>query len=781
MIHAPRVAVLTASTLCALAFPYAARAQDPLPSVRFELGLDSGWHENQSNSAQIVLSLPVTVEGAAWMRLEFGDVVLAGSDFAGDGSLLRITSLYDGAVQEMRAVHVEQWRSTSAYFNGGDLLVEVLAEPGTGPNRVVVAAVTTDLSGTPESICGPTDDRVLSNDNRSARLVPIGCTGWLIDDCNTCALTAGHCTGGSMQVMQFNVPLSTSSGAIQNPPPSDQYAIDVGNVQTNGGQGVGNDWGYFGVFANSTTGLTPFQAYGVRHTLSAPPAFNAAHMIRITGYGTRSSPPEWNQVQETHAGPWVTSSGTTQQYQADTTGGNSGSPVIHDLTGTAIGIHTHGGCVSTNPVGQNSGTGSNHAGLQAALAAPVGVCATGFSIVGSLPTSMSIGSPAPVTIQAGPAIVPGSPTLHYRYQGGAFTALAMTAGANSQYSASLPAPNCGDAPQFYISAINGNCGSVTHPLGAPASFHSATLTGGIEVTLLNETFQTNQGWTTSIAGATSGQWERGTPVNDPNWAYDPTSDGDGSGQCWLTQNQIGNTDVDGGSVTLTSPALDMSGGSVLLRYLYYLNLTNTDGSDRLLVEMSSNGLAGPWVVVATHTTNGALTWRSHEVTVAQILAAGLTYTSDVRLRFTANDSGSASIVEAGVDGFRVVRAACAPFVNYCVSGALGSVISATGSSSIAANDLVLHASNIPADKNGLFFYSTNKLQAPFGNGTRCVGSPAARLPLVNSGAGTTLDFALNYGALSTAIQAGDLWNFQCWFRDGSLYDLSDGLQVVFLP
>ena len=35
-------------------------------------------------------------------------------------------------------------------------------------------------------------------------------------------------------------------------------------------------------------------------------------------------------------------------------GGNSGSPVVHEETGEAIGVHTHGGCSETG--GSNSGT-----------------------------------------------------------------------------------------------------------------------------------------------------------------------------------------------------------------------------------------------------------------------------------------------------------------------------------------------------------------------------------------------------------------------------------------
>ena len=116
-------------------------------------------------------------------------------------------------------------------------------------------------------------------------------------------------------------------------------------------------------------------AYGAQDEafeLAMPPPVQGQD-IRITGYGTTGAgvPREWNQIQKTHAGPYFSITGTRLQYQTDTTGGNSGSPVIDDSTGLAIGVHTHGGCSQNQG---NSGTGLNHAGFQNFLANPRGVC-----------------------------------------------------------------------------------------------------------------------------------------------------------------------------------------------------------------------------------------------------------------------------------------------------------------------------------------------------------------------------------------------------------------------
>jgi hypothetical protein len=269
------------------------------------------------------------------------------------------------------------------------------------------------------------------------------------------------------------------------------------------------------------------------------------------------------------------------------------------------------------------------------------------------------------------------------------------------------------------------------------------------------------------------------------------SDGDGSGSCWLTQNELGNTDVDGGAVRLMSPQLDLTANKVIVDYLYFLRLTVADGADALVVEASSNGTSGPWTEIARHTTDGGLAWRSHSINRASMVAAGVTLGTNMRLRFTINDGGTASIVEGGLDRFRVSGLSCNVVgANYCTpnpnSSGSGALVTATGSNSVAANDLVLSAAPLPASSNGLFFFGTTATQMPFGNGVRCVASPTIRLPLgVVSGGVMTFAVDNTSAPASPHLAAGTTWNFQAWFRDaaagGSNYNFSDGFRITFAP
>jgi V8-like Glu-specific endopeptidase len=348
----------------------------PLSSFEAEVYQNTGLLQNDSAHPDVVASFMVDLPGAAWIRLHMAGTTLAEDPVYQTGATLRITSVLDGAVQTMNARHLREWSYRSAYFNGDSVLVEVIADARTGKSRVIVDGATVGVPPAPEeSQCGAVDDRVLSNDPRQARLVPIGCTGWLINDCKKCFLTAGHCTGSSMQTAEFNVPLSNPNGSNNHPPPEDQYAVDFTSLQTNGGQGTGNDWGYFGVFPNSNTGLTPFEAMGDAYDISPAtlPPFDSSDTIRITGYGNDFDDNEFDNVQQTHTGPWELYTGNLLRYSVDTQGGNSGSPVEHEPSGLAIGIHTHAGCSS----GGNQGTALSHPALQTALSNPQGICALG--------------------------------------------------------------------------------------------------------------------------------------------------------------------------------------------------------------------------------------------------------------------------------------------------------------------------------------------------------------------------------------------------------------------
>jgi len=345
--------------------------------VTASVHIDSGLVENTGTDQEVVYSTTIHIPDAPWLRLEFDDVVLSGDVGSGTESYLIITSQEDGAYQYLNAVHVAQWRNTSAYFNGDMVTIDLIAHAGTGPNRLRMSEVRIDEIGVGDrDICGPNDDRVLSDDVRVGRLRPFGGTARIHDDCKHCLLTAGHCFYPDNNVndtVEFNVPLSDADGNLNHPPSEDQYSIDPSSIQKQYVEDTpaGDDWAYFGCFPNSNTGLTPAEAQGDWFILTTPPAVGGQD-IRITGYG-RVDPPvsaTWDRVQKTHAGPYVTFSGTLVEYQTDTTSWNSGSPVILDGTNHAIGIHTNAGC---DTVG-NKGTGSNHPDLQAALASPLGVC-----------------------------------------------------------------------------------------------------------------------------------------------------------------------------------------------------------------------------------------------------------------------------------------------------------------------------------------------------------------------------------------------------------------------
>jgi V8-like Glu-specific endopeptidase len=643
------------ATVALLATAIAAQAIPEQSSSHF-VNIDSDLVSNTSPSPvmigipQVVWSKVVTVPGSSWLRLEYEGVMLSGSpDSGSNGSFLRITSILDGAVQTQHLRHIGEWSDTSAYFNGDSVLVELLAQPNTGDNRLVIRnAIAGPVAPTStDSICGPTDDRVLSSDQRVARNQPTGCTSWLINDCNHCFLTAGHCASG-VNVVQFNCPLSTSGGSIQHPGPQDQYAVDASSMQSNGGQGVGNDWAYFGVFANSNTGLTPHQANGMQaFDLVSPPTVNG-QLIRITGNGSVGSPvsPTWNLVQKTHAGPYFSFSGSTVRYTTDTSGGNSGSPVILDGTNQAIAIHTHGGCSSTG--GSNASTGSNHGALQTALASPQGVCdcpELEIDFPNGLPQFVDPNGTTVIRITtSGPiSVVAGSMRFHYSTGGAYQQVTPVTISANT-FDATVPSSTCGSSMMFYISAQGTNLVTYTSPDNAPTSVYSRPSAAALTV-VRNFNFNTAPaGWSVANTSLATGAWSRGTPV-DPRG---PSADFDGSGQCWVTGN-TSNEDVDGGPTVLTTDTVDLSNSTdATVSYAVWFE---SSGTDTMVITASNDG-GNNWLPVETITATS--NWEPRSIRINTLFATPDQFV----LRYSVADQPNNSVTEAALDAFRIDDVDC---------------------------------------------------------------------------------------------------------------------------
>jgi choice-of-anchor B domain-containing protein len=116
----------------------------------------------------------------------------------------------------------------------------------------------------------------------------------------------------------------------------------------------------------------------------------------------------------------------------------------------------------------------------------------------------------------------------------------------------------------------------------------------------------------------------------------------------VSPNDPGNGDVDNGRTTLTSPRLDLTGLSIpTIGYWRWFYTGNGERDDWFAVLISNNDGA-TWVPVDT--TRGV---HNHWIERAIRVADYLTPTNQMRIRFQANETGAASLVDAAVDDLTI--------------------------------------------------------------------------------------------------------------------------------
>ena len=658
----------------------------------------SGPQINSTKDSAILYTHLVRIEDAASFQIKFGRTKLA------EGTQLRMTSFQDGATQHLNATTLEQWRNKSAWFNGSTVLVELIAKPNTRTSHVTIDGVMMiEQFGEDRSICGDTDDRVLSYENRDARAIPIGCTAWIIDDSNHTLLTAGHCaeSADDIAVVEFNVPLSDSNGNIQHPGPEDQYASDPVSLQSYYSQ-IGDDWAYFGCFPNTETGLTPYQAQDDYYVLSNTAPIVKGQDITICGFGVTyaGTPATYNQAQKIHTGPYAALNGTAIGYQTDTSGGNSGSAVLNEATGEAIGIHTNAGCSASG--GENWGCAIHNSGLQNALANPQGVCIPNILIYNfpyTLPYDILPNITTAYQFEIGAGEEQPIPDLVkvVLLVNGNQTILNTTHLGGDSYEVTFPTFNCDDVVDYYFKAQGDGGTIVYHPYNAPGNQHKIVVGEIIAKVAMTENFDDGipSSWTAS------GLWTSTTSCM-------PSGECDGGPAAYFgLTSSCTYDDGSGPAGSLMTPAIpiDSFAGDFTLSFCSAIETENLDGYDD--TDLYINGALYASI-------DESANWQLIEIDLTGITGN----TIQIEWRFDAGDKILNDFRGWHVDGVQLVAQSIE------CDDTVGCVADITGDSIVNVSDLLLVIdqwgnANSPADITGDGIVNVSDLLEVVGNWGEC--------------------------------------------------------------
>jgi hypothetical protein len=259
---------------------------------------------------------------------------------------------------------------------------------------------------------------------------------------------------------------------------------------------------------------------------------------------------------------------------------------------------------------------------------------------------------------------PGTGCLYYSVDGGAYIAEPLVQHFPNQYDATFPAADCYTRFDFYFSAETTQGDTVYDPAGAPSETYMAIVATGT-VTLFDDDFETDQGWSVQ-AGAATGNWERADPqqVESGGLVTQPEDDHTAAGtECYVTDGRAGSGvdsyDVDGGPTHLTSPVLNLAGTNATVSYWRWYHISS-ELDNELVVEVSNDD-GSSWVTAET------VAHRETWTFVRWFVSDYVTPTAQVRVRFTADDTPNNSLVEALVDDFKVEVADCPPPEQYTLT------------------------------------------------------------------------------------------------------------------
>jgi len=200
---------------------------------------------------------------------------------------------------------------------------------------------------------------------------------------------------------------------------------------------------------------------------------------------------------------------------------------------------------------------------------------------------------------------------------------------------------------------------------------------------------------------------------------------------------------------------------------------NGDGTTDLLISSDPSG-SGAFVGIHSGTGGTLLATLTadnpNDKLGASIAGLGdLNGDGAVEVVAGAPDASAGFLKEGLVRVYSSPFAGCGQVTPYCNNAVANSTgvaadITPIGSTSVAAGQMILQATNLPPNGFGLFFYGTAQTSTMAGDGLICVAGSTVRLGVTQAQGGSVLK-SLFSDPNSASISGGSTFNFQYWYRD----------------
>ena len=279
-----------------------------------------------------------------------------------------------------------------------------------------------------------------------------------------------------------------------------------------------------------------------------------------------------------------------------------------------------------------------------------------FRFPSGLPATVAPGVPAPIEVEIDAVGAPPNAATVTRLaaiDGGMPASQTLTDGGGGLFSGTLPPASCGSVIELSFSADNTLGTNFVDPPDAPAETYRIDIASSI-VSIFDDNFDLDMGWTVTNTNVLGGAWERGDPIGTgAQPEFDATGALDGS--CFFTgQGFIGgdldDADLDGGPTVLTSPPMDVSPDGAVVSYAYWFFNSNEDG-DTMIVEISNDGVN--WVEARRYEALFGH-WLEDRFHTADFVVPS----TQTQVRFSVADDPNTSITEAAIDNFSVYALEC---------------------------------------------------------------------------------------------------------------------------